>query len=216
MNGRTPITILEVRPQQEATNAGVVQDKSGLIRDRAASGQPERTADELRSDQNHVQSPPLNTSAPQRSHTTGIHPPPIDVIEADGPLVPLTIHIPKKWKAEIQRIAAQEGLSDSSTARAFLGRGMQAHIDMQYGAMIEPIIENAIARSIQAYSNRTANIGLQAYYASEQARILAIHLLRFLTELVESPEELPLIITTAQEEAWKHMAKMSHRKADAT
>jgi hypothetical protein len=216
VNSREPITILEVRNGKEATNAGVVQDKSGLIRDRVASGQPERTADEMRSNQNRVQSPPLNTSKPQRSHTTGIHPSPIDVTEADGPLVPITIHIPKIWKAEIQRLASQDGLSDSATARAFLGRGMQANIDMQYGALLAPMIEKAIDRKLQAYSNRTANITLQGYYAAEQARILAIHMLRFLTDLIESPDELPLIITTAQEQAWKNMTNMNRDKAGAT
>jgi hypothetical protein len=54
--------------------------------------------------------------------------------------VPLTIQIPKGLKAEIQRLAAQEGESDSATARAFLGRGIQANIDMQYGAMLRPVI----------------------------------------------------------------------------
>ena len=215
MNGRTPITILEIRPQKEATNAGVVQDKSGLIRDRAASGQPERTADELRSDQNRVQSPPSNTEVPQRSDTTGIHTTPLDLSDADGPLVPITIHIPKKWKAEIQRLAAQDGLSDSSTARAFLIRGMQANIDMQYGATLEPVIEKSIARNIQSYSNRNANINLQSYYAAEQARILAIHTLRFLTDLVESPDELVPIIKVAQEEAWKNMTNLHRDKPAA-
>ena len=187
-----------------------MQDKSGLIRDRAASGQPERTADELRSDQNRVQSPSLNTAVPQRSYTTGIHTTPLDLRDADGPLVPITIHIPKKWKAEIQRLAAQDGLSDSSTARAFLIRGMQENIDMQYGATLEPVIEKSIDRTIQSYSNRNANINLQTYYAAEQARILAIHTLRFLTDLVDSPDELPVIIKVAQEQAWKNMTTM-HR-----
>jgi hypothetical protein len=206
---------LEVRSQKEATNTGVRQDKSGLIRDRAASGQPERTADEMRSDQNRVQSPPLNTAVPQRSYTSGIHTTPIDLSDEDGPLVPITIHIPKKWKAEIQRLAGQDGLSDSSTARAFLIRGMQANIDMQYGATLEPVIEKSIGRNIQSYSNRNANINLQAYYAAEQARILAIHTLHFLTDLVESPDELPLIIKVAQEEAWKNMTKLHSDKTTA-
>jgi hypothetical protein len=130
--------------------------------------------------------------------------------------VPITIHIPKKWKAEIQRLAVQDGLSDSSTARAFLIRGMQANIDMQYGATLEPVIEKSIDRNIQSYSNRNANINLQSYYAAEQARILAIHTLRFLTDLVESPDELPVIITVAQKEAWKNMTNLNSNKEDTT
>jgi len=139
---------------------------------------------------------------------------PPDPIEFDGSLVPLTIQIPKRLKTEIQRLAAQEGESDSATARAFLGRGIQANIDMHYGAMLRPVIQDQIHTDIQSYSNRNANIGLQAYYAAEQARILAIHTLRFLTDIVESPNELPLIIKVAQEEAWKNMTKLHSDKAD--
>src|SRR5918999_2334860 len=152
-----------------------MQDKSGLIRDRSASDQPYRTADERRSNQNHVHSPQSNTAAPQRSNTISPHVPP-DSIEFDGPLVPLTIQIPKRLKAALQRLAAQEGKSDSATARAFLARGVQANIDMQYGAMLRPVIQDQIHKDIQSYSNRTANISRQAYYSAEQARILCIHI----------------------------------------
>ena len=199
MNGRAPITILEVRQQKEATNAGVRQDKSGLIRDRAASGQPERTPDELRSNQNHVHSPRSNTISP--------HVPP-DSIEFDGPLVPLTIQIPKRLKAEIQRLAAQEDESDSATARAFLARGVQANIDMQYGAMLRPVIQDQIHKDIQSYSNRNYSMNYQALYAAENARLLTIHVLSFVTDLVDASNELVPIITACQENAMENIKKM--------
>jgi predicted DNA-binding protein len=134
--------------------------------------------------------------------------------------LPITIQIPKEMKAEIQRLAAQEGRSDSYIARNILGKGLQGHIDMQYGALLKPTIKDAIHDNIQSYNNRTANIGLQTYYAAEQARILAIHILRFLTDLVnsaddnpiDSPDELPLILKVAQEEAWKHMTNLNRDK----
>ena len=126
--------------------------------------------------------------------------------------MPLTIQIPKPMKAEIQRLAAQEGRSDSFIARNVLGRGLQANIDMQYGALLKPTIKETIHENFQGYNNRNANIGLQAYYAAEQARILAIHTLRFLTDLVESPDELVPIIKVAQEEAWKNMTNLNRDK----
>jgi len=183
-----------------------MQDKSGLIRDRAASGQPYRTPDEIRSNQKSSQSFQSNTISAHVPH---------DPEEFDGPLVPLTIQIPKRLKAEIQRLAAQEGQSDSATARAFLARGVQANIDMKYGAMLRPVIQDQIHKDIQGYSNRTANLGRQAYYAAEQARILAIHTLRFLTDLVESPDELVPIITASQQEAWKNMKNLNRDKPAA-
>ena len=198
-----------------------MQDKSGLIRDRSASDQPYRTADERRSNQNRIQSPPSNTTDPQWSYTISPHVPP-DSIEFDWPLVPLTIQIPKRLKAAIQRLAAEEGKSDSATARAFLARGVQANIDMQYGAMLRPVIEDQIHKDIQSYSNRNYTMNWQALYAAEQARILAIHTLRFLTDIVNSadddplnsPDELSLIIKVAQEEAWKNMTNLHRDKAD--
>ena len=93
-------------------------------------------------------------------------------------------------------------------------KALQIDGDVQYGAILRPVIQYQIHKDIQSYNNRTANIGLQAYYAAEQARILAIHTLRFLTDLVESPDELPLIITAAQEEAWKHMANLNSEKGN--
>ena len=212
MNSPAPIIIFERKTTKGATNAGVVQDKSGLIHDRSASKQPERTADEIRSKQNHVQSPPSNTTDPQRPDTSGIHTTTIDGIEADGPLVPITIHIPKKWKTQIQRIAGQEGESDSATARAFLGRGLQANMDMQYGAMLQPVIERAIRDHLQRYSDRQANINLQTLNSSEQNRNLSIHILRFLTDLVDSPDELPLIIKASQELAWDNVKNLRRHK----
>src|SRR5688500_15538027 len=184
-----------------------MQDKSDLIRDRSASEQPYRTLDEIRSNQNPVHSPQSNTATPQRSNTICPHVPP-DSIEFDGPLVPLTIQIPKRLKAALQRLADQEGKSDSATARAFLARGVQANIDMQYGAMLRPVIQDQIHKDIQSYSNRTANINLQALSAAEQTRLLSIHILRFLTDLVDSPDELVPIITACQQNAMENIKKM--------
>jgi hypothetical protein len=192
-----------------------MQDKSDLIRDRSASDQPYRTPDEMRSNQNSSHLGQSNTAATQRSNTNSSQAP-HKPIEFDGPLVPLTIQIPKHLKAEIQRLAEEEGESDSATARAFLARGVQANIDMQYGTMLRPVIQDQIHKDIKAFSNRSANIGLQAYYAAEQARILTIHTLRFLTDLVDSPDELLLIIKVAQEEAWKNMTKMNLHKPAST
>ena len=88
-------------------------------------------------------------------------------------------------------------------------RGVQHNVDMQYGAMLEPVIEKSINRNIQSYSNRNANINLQALYAAEQNRLLSIHILRFLTDLVDASDELVPIITACQENAWKNITKMN-------
>jgi hypothetical protein len=70
------------------------------------------------------------------------------------------------------------------------------------------VIQDQIHKDIQAYSNRTTNIGWQALYAAENNRLLSIHILRFLTDLVDASDELVPIITACQENALKNISKM--------
>ena len=199
MNGRTPITILEIRPQKEATNAGVIQDKETPRRFNTAleqSSNVQGVAFQHETDE--------NPSALQRPKHHG---------SQKRQVVPVAGCVPPFIADQIERMRDQGGkqkLSRSAVVASLIIRGVQHNVDMQYGATLEPVIEKSIDRNIQSYSNRNANINLQAYYAAEQARILAIHTLRFLTDLVESPDELPVIIKVAQEQAWKNMTTM-HR-----
>jgi hypothetical protein len=205
VNGRTPITILEIRPQKEITNAGVVQDKETPRRFNIASEQPS------------------NVHGVAFQHKTDENPPALQRPKHHGSqkrqVVPVAGCVPPFIADQIEQMRDQGGkqkLSRSAVVANLIIRGVQQHVDMQYGATLEPVIEKSIDRNIQSYSNRNANINLQAYYAAEQARILAIHTLRFLTDLVDSPDELPVIIKVAQEEAWKNMTTMNRHKAAAT
>jgi len=127
-------------------------------------------------------------------------------------VVPVAGCVPRHIADQLERMRDQGGkqkLSRSAVVANLIRRGVQQHVDMQYGATLEPVIEKSINRNIQAYSNRTANINLQALYAAEQNRLLSIHILRFLTDLVDSPDELVPIITACQENAWKNITKMN-------
>ena len=204
MNSRDPITLLEVEIVKEATNAGVVQDKETPQRFHIASDQPS------------------NVQGVAFQHETDQNPPALQRPKHHGSqkrqVVPVAGCVPPFIADQIERMRDQGGkqkLSRSAVVANLVIRGVQHNVDMQYGATLEPVIEKSIDRNIQSYSNRNANINLQAYYAAEQARILAIHTLRFLTDIVESPNELPLIIKIAQEEAWKNMTNL-HRDKTAT
>ena len=122
---------------------------------------------------------------------------------------------PLATKAKILAMKQAQGLSESEVVVNLVHKAMQIDGDVQYGAMLRPVIQDQIHKDIQSYSNRTANLGRQAYYAAEQARILAIHTLRFLTDLVESPDELVPIITASQQEAWNNMKNLNRDKPAA-
>ena len=166
-------------------DASVVQDKSDSLRDRSASDQPYRPSDEIRL--NHV--------------GTRLTPP---KSLPGNRLVPLTTQIPCLTKDEIQRLAKQEDLSDSATAAALLVKSVQGNIDMQYGALLKPVIEATLERKLQSYSDRNANLALKAFYSAEQARILCIHILSL---LIHDIEALPGYIVDAQKEAWENMKR---------
>ena len=59
-------------------------------------------------------------------------------------------------KAELERIAEREGLSVSAIRAALLEKCYCKDIDMQYGTLLQPIIEKAIGKHMRSYSTRIA------------------------------------------------------------
>jgi hypothetical protein len=202
VNSQIPITILEKKTTEGATNAGVRQDKQPPGRLHVFSAQPQSA---------HA------PSATAKSVPPSTNPPADNRPKHHGSETRQTAHIsgraPFPTKTKIQAIAKSQGLTESKVVVDLVHKALQMDADVQYGAMLRPVIQDQIHKDMQNYSNRTANIGLQTYYAAEQARILAIHTLRFLTDLVESPDELPVIIKVAQEQAWKNMTNMNRHQS---
>src|SRR3954452_1841284 len=116
--------------QTTKSYAGVVQDKSASRSERSASDQPERVTMYERADK-------LKTAGTrsQKQH------------EHSNSFVPLTIHVPCIVRDEIERRAAKNGivmknsvkksLSLSEVGRPIFTRGLQADVDMQYGALLD-------------------------------------------------------------------------------
>src|SRR5918999_5003180 len=187
-----------MKTTEGATNAGVRQDKETPRRFHIASEQPS------------------NIQGVAFQHETDENPPALQRPKHHGSqkrrVVPVTGCVPPFIADQLERMRDQGGkqkLSRSAVVANLIMRGVQQNVDMQYGATLEPVIEKSINRNIQSYSNRNANINLQALYAAEQNRLLSIHILRFLTDLVDSPDELVPIITACQENAWKTITKMN-------
>jgi hypothetical protein len=198
VNSKTPITILEVRHEKEATNAGVVQDKYPPGRIDVFSDQPQSAAAPTKSA--NTASPPANPPADNRPKHHGSETRQTSQIWGRAPLT---------TKVKIQAMAKAHSLSESEVVVSLVHKGMQIDGDVQYGAMLRPVIQDQIHRDIQSYSNRTANINFQALYAAEQSRLMAIHILSFLTDLLDASNEFVPIITACQQNAWKNITKMT-------
>jgi len=80
-------------------------------------------------------------------------------------------------KTELEQIAEQEGLSISATGGAVLEKALQEHIDMQYGALLEPVIKKCIAKEIQGMSTRLAWLLVRVAFDVGQVRGMTTNIL---------------------------------------
>jgi hypothetical protein len=119
------------------THGDVIQDKSAAGGERSASGQPAHSRIPVRADEVSTE---VSRSQKQHAHRRG--------------LVPLTIHVECSVRDEVERRAENSGgkkpLSLSEVGRPIFKRGLQADIDMQYGALIAPAVRETVKEETQS------------------------------------------------------------------
>ncbi len=138
----------------------VWQDKRAFHRTRIASIQPAPHEKLMRAHQLNN-----NTARVQNRHV------------AKRRTVQITLWVNPIVKAELQRLAEQEDLSVSAAGGAFLEKALQRHVDMQYGALLQPIIESAIGKQIRSMSTRLAWLLVRIAFDTGQTRVLATNIL---------------------------------------
>jgi hypothetical protein len=145
---------------KQQQNLGVRQDKRANFSARIASGQPASLQKVMRAQQLKKDTPrSQNKPIPKRK------------------TVQLTLWVKPIVIAELKRIAASEGLSVSATGAAILEKAMQTNLDMQYGALLQPVIREAIANQMRSMSTRLAFLLVRVAFASEQTRSLVTNVL---------------------------------------
>jgi hypothetical protein len=176
------------------SRSDVRQDKSAAVRERVASVQPERPAPVMRA---HLEaSPPPRT----QNHTT-----------AKRKTVPLTLWVKPFVKAEVQRLAAleekqgKEDVSLSAVGGAFLERGLQQNVDMQYGALLGPIIENAIDRRMRARDNRLVALLVRIAFETGQIRGIVTNNLAIQPGMTE--DIIKTVLTESEKDAKRNITR---------
>jgi hypothetical protein len=66
---------------------------------------------------------------------------------------------------------------NTAAGGALLERALQSHVDMQYGALLNPVIEQAIARQMRGISTRLAWLLVRIAFDSGQTRSLVTNIL---------------------------------------
>jgi hypothetical protein len=157
-----PKILLQQQNNQKNKDAhgDVRQDKRAETSARIASLQPARSHIPMRAEHSDTKTP--------RSQNT---------LSARKPKEKLTLWIDPIVKAEVQRRAKRQGLSESEAGAALLKKGIQVDIDMSYGALLTPVFENVLRRYMAARDNRMASLLVRACIAIEQTRGVAVNVL---------------------------------------
>ncbi|MFL5697235.1 MAG: hypothetical protein ACJ797_09075 [Ktedonobacteraceae bacterium] len=153
--------------------SGVGQDNPTPNRARTASPQPAPRKRAMR--------PQAMNTSPARSQNTPT---------AKRKTVHLTLWVKPVVKSELERIAESEGVSVSKAGGALLEQAIQQNVDMQYSALLQPIIEQAIAKQMRSYSSRIAMLLVRVAFASEQTRGIVTNILG------RQPGVTPDVLTT--------------------
>ena len=157
---RNIFTNQENGAKNKDAHGDVRQDKRAFSRARTPSRQPARSDIPMRAH-------PTDTKTPRSQNA------PVDKRRT----VQLTLWVEPVVKAEIQRRAKRDDLSDSKVGAALLKKGMQVDLDMQYGALLTPAFENILKRYMVARDNRLAILLVRACIAIEQTRSLTVNVL---------------------------------------
>ena len=170
----------------------VRQDKRANTSALTASPQPVRSDIPMRSDA-------MTTKTPRSQNP----------LIASGPKVPLTLWVEPIVKADVLRRAAESGgkLSPSEAGAALLKKGMQADLDIQYGALLAPAFENILKRYMVARDNRLALLLVRACIAIEQTRSLTVNILGRQPKI--SPDVLNDILDQSLTDAKKKITRRS-------
>src|SRR5207253_1557995 len=89
-----------------------------------------------------------------------------------------TTHIKPSAKAELQRIAQAEGLTTSRVGAVAIEEWLARRSHIQHRGIFQPMIEQAIAKEMRAYSSRIALLLVRSLFASEQTRAITYNILR--------------------------------------
>ena len=172
----------------QTLDAAVRQDKARIASARTATTQPAAVTPTPRAKRLH----PNGTRTPNKNvaKTTTVH---------------LDLWVKPIVKAELQRLAEQEGLSLSATGAALLEGALRQKLHLQQGVLLQPLIKQAIRDQMQGISNRLAILLTRNAFSSEQTRSLVTNILGRQSGITE--EEVKTILAMTKRAAQGNLTR---------
>ncbi len=91
--------------------------------------------------------------------------------------VTITTHVPRDAGQEIQRLAAERGVSVSACAAVLLAEALRASVEHQHGALLEAVVERTIRQSLAGNLERLGDLAVRAALYGDEARRLTLQVL---------------------------------------
>jgi hypothetical protein len=177
------------------SRSDVRQDKSAFAVHRPASGQP-ASQEKVMLSQQVSNNPPRSPEKPSRQQKA----------------VVITLWVKPELKTELKRIAEQDGVSISAAGGAFLHKALQQNADMQYGALLGPIIEKAIDRRMRARDNRLVALLVRIAFETGQIRGIVTNNLAIQPGITN--ENIQTVLTESEKEAKANITRLTPQIAE--
>lgn len=120
----------------------------------------------------------------------------------------VTIRLEPRVKADLQYLAAQEGISVSATGEALIVEGIRQRLDSQHAVLMSEIIATAIHKNMRAVTNQLALLLVRVYLETAQNHILTTTLLS--RQLGMSHAALKTLVQASHNTAKTNLTTRSH------
>jgi hypothetical protein len=121
--------------------------------------------------------------------------------------VNLAGRVPWHIKAEVTRLGAVHGWTESKTVRTLIEQALAKNLGEQFAVMIRQTIQEAVRTELQKDRDWLRKINLSEYLAAEQARLHAIDLHRL---FIPPDQDINQKIKDNRKNAFKHLKFYFH------
>jgi hypothetical protein len=131
--------------------------------------------------------------------------------------VHVTLWVSPSEKAELERLAQQEGLSVSQTGRTILVDGLRQRLRIEREVLAQPILEQTIHKEISRLIGKLSLLlGQGMFEAGQMRRLFVNHLYRNVTHAEQklTKEAFYELLDTCREETIKNMFSRTRHNSE--
>ena len=124
----------------------------------------------------------------------------------------VTVWVRPEVKAELRRVAEQDGLSLSAAGAALLEEALRQKLHVQHAVLLQPIIKQAIRQEMRTISTRLAWLLVRVAFDAGQTRSLVTNVLG--RQPGVTPDMLNAILSNSSKSAKRNLTRRTPQITD--